>query len=116
MERILRSYGLGRLQDFLTLKRLLDRHGKTLEDLEYYVGKKLREFAERDRLNRQRKPPSIACPVCGHAMYLAPVNTGPRNQTGDKSTGVWFCKKCFEEVWETRSFEEIRLLYEKGEL
>jgi len=105
MEKILGAYTIGMLQDLLMLRHTLERHRKSFFDVEEYIEQ---QIALRTKEKVRKKVYMIkSCPVCGTRMSFSPVNTGPRNQTGDNSTAVFYCPKCDEDYWETRSIEEI---------
>ena len=102
MQLIEEIFGFGKLQDFKTILSTLEDRGLSVSDLSSYVEK------------RKSKMPKSTTKIvlarkceCGTQMGLLPVNTGPRNQTGDDSTFVWYCQKCHAEDFTTMTFNQI---------
>ena len=109
MDRIESIFGLGKLQDFITLSVELGRAGLTFDDLKSHVVRKKETMAAERRGHRM---PSRVCPEpkCTGIMILMPVNTGPRDQTGDdKDKSVWYCPEChFEEFSDKNMNQQIQ--------
>lgn len=105
MREFLESIKVGKLEDFVTLYDALMAKGQTMELVRTVLAEKramIREMQEQSRFAR-----SHLCKVCGVVMQLSPVNTGPRDQTGDNSTFVWWCPKCGEEEWTKKTLKEL---------
>jgi len=104
MEKLLQAFSYGQVQDCITLLNSLLRHGKTVADLRAYASRRRdSRRSDRPRARVARK----TCPACCGQMIFAPVNTGPRDQTGDGSTGVWICSRCRHEEWSMKPIHEI---------
>ena len=100
MERLLAPYSFGFLQDAVSFFHLLERENVSIETVNEFVASQKKAVA--DRLEGAKK-----CPACGGLMGHAPVNTGPRDQTGDDSTFVWICSQCGHEEWTNKPLRRI---------
>ena len=111
MQLIEEIFGFGKLQDFKTILSTLEDRGLSVSDLSSYVEK------------RKSKMPKSTTKIvlarkceCGANMMLMPLNTGPRDQTGDNSKSVWYCGGChFEEFSEKTVGQQIQELSREGE-
>lgn len=63
------------------------------------------------RCGYEKKIRARICAECKIEMRFYPVNTSPKDQTGDDSKGVWICSKCMETIYTTQSLKEV---YSKG--
>jgi len=101
----IKKYPFGRIQDLLVLYELLRRDGIDIDDLREHVAARREAIAR--SVQMRSAVVSRRCPDCGHRMPLLPVNTGPRDQTGDDSTAVWICQRCGHEEWTDQPIEFI---------
>lgn len=111
MKEIEEVFGFGRLQEVLTILHEMESRGLTVQDLKQYVDERKKEMA---KAAKDAEPPiqlCRLCQVCAAPMSLAPVNTGPRDQTGDGSTFVWTCPQCGEEIWTDKPLRKIYELH-----
>ena len=104
MKQIEYIFGFGRLQDLLALVRELEARGLHVEDLQGYVDNRRKKMTDATKGVKFKAEP---CPDCGGWMALMPVNTGPRDQTGDDSTFAWMCGKCGECKYTNKTLAEI---------
>lgn len=105
-------YGFGLLQDFADLGRVLLKNGKTLGDLISFVEKKQELL-----LKKQITVDSALtkkCPECGQVSTLLPVNVNSKTKTGDDSTFVFHCPRCFHEEWTNKPVRVIVHEYYEG--
>ena len=102
LANLIKAYGFGRLQDLLTLDMELSQAGYSMDDLTEFVETKRRLLKKKERIRTITRN----C-ACGTPMDLLPVNTGPRDQTGDDSTFVWMCSKCGECEYKNKTLAQI---------
>jgi uncharacterized protein with PIN domain len=102
---VLKKYPFGRLQDLLVLYELLRRDGIDIDDLRAHVAAR-REAVARS-VQMRGGVGFRRCPECAAEMRGWPVNTGPRDQTGDDSTFVWICPRCGHEKWTDKPLEQL---------
>lgn len=106
-------FGLGRIQDFLTLLALLEENGYTLADLARHRDERIAANVDRARAREAFqaafREKARRCPACGTAMNLMPVNTGPRDQVGGRWRSQWLCpnSSCMETVFSSKTPAEI---------
>lgn len=103
--KVLKTFSFGTVQNLLAMLDAIEAAGHTVDDVRAYVR------AKREALEAKERIRSVAlarrCPKCGQQMGLAPVNTGPRDHTGDDSTFVWICPRCQHEEWTDKPLRRI---------
>jgi len=113
IEAIADVFGMGRIQDLLTLLGLLMENGHSVADLQRYMEERMagRAAFRRDLEAFEKAFAAKAkhCPACGAAMNLAPVNTGPRDRVDGGYQSQWICphSACMETVFNLESPAEI---------
>lgn len=95
----------GQIQNLLSMLDILTSAGHTVEDVRAYVRAKREALAKKERIRSAAL--LRRCPECGKPMQFSPVNTGPRNRTGDDSTFVWICPACRHEEWTNQPLRRI---------
>ena len=88
LEEGLKVFSPGQLQNFKTIAKLLIRLNISLKQYVNYINQK--NITIKAKIHKSRK-----CPICSMIMNRFPVNTNPGNQTGDNSTCVWICPRCW---------------------
>jgi len=105
IDKIANVFGMGRIQDLLTLLTLLVESGHTINDLRLYIEEQAADRVARrmdeEAFQRAFTEKAERCPACGAPMNLAPVNTGPRDQVGGNYRSQWVCPDgtCMETVF-----------------
>lgn len=101
-------------QDFMTYLSHLETNGWTIEDAKKYIEEKKRKLDEdrRQTIRNQRiyESKMLKCPKCSTVMFLRPVNTDNKTQTGDpKDKSVWMCpnEKCLHTIYNEKAVQEI---------
>lgn len=93
---------------------VFDQNEISTNDFAEYI-KKLKKESEAEysayleeikKVNKKWDNIAIECKQCGIKMGLYPVNTVPSNQTGDDSKSMWFCRKCWNDEYSTKSVRE----------
>lgn len=107
IEKLLEPFGFtfGQLQDMVTLLEHLEKNAVPIESFIKYVKEKKIKKTKTTSCD-QGKRNTLKCPECNTAMNLFPVNTSPRDQTGDDSKSVWICPKCWHDEYSTKSIKE----------
>uniref|UniRef100_A0A6H1ZCX2 Uncharacterized protein n=1 Tax=viral metagenome TaxID=1070528 RepID=A0A6H1ZCX2_9ZZZZ len=113
----LRVFGLGQLQDLVTLSDILEREGASLGDVKEFLEENLRAVRKNQEEMKKAfeerrkwwKRVGRKCPECGETLDLVPIRApkGKKNKEGYKS--LWSCpgENCLYEKYSKREFKEI---------
>lgn len=119
------KFGMGKLQDMINIKKYLESHEYSMDDVEVYVEWEIKRVEEklknrREEYEREILPIQQAmeekfpeCPKCGQRLYIISIAEveGSGNVYGYKS--VWQCggKECTYEEYNKESKGEIVASY-----
>lgn len=113
MREILQAWRLKSLRHTVQIMDRLALEERTLDDLRAYLEEEKQVRIKRDlhRQKRRRKAKAKAagaeiCKVCGKAMMLSEVNSGPGDQVGGEWKSQWYCVFCDESKFSEKSLTE----------
>ncbi len=113
LEKLTEGFGFGKLQDIITLKKHLEKHEYTIDDVECYVQWKkdaiLKAQEEQMKKHKEKVKPSKdaltkvlpKCPQCNALLEIIPVRVkeGRQNVHGYKSVLRCFNGDCVYEKY-----------------
>lgn len=112
----LRVFGLGQLQDLVTLSDILQREGASLGDVKEFLKEKSRvtresQEAMRKVFDERRKlwnSNTRSCPECKKPLGLRVINTPKGKSNREGYTCHWFCQEedCLFEQYTHEDFKE----------
>jgi hypothetical protein len=105
-------FSVGRLQDFLTITRLIKRHGGDVRQIEDYLARKkhkvrqVKSHLTHHQIRWKNKAP--CCPVCGATLFLRAIALPPGRGNENGYRSEWYCaaKDCVYEKYSTLTAEE----------
>ena len=93
-------YGIGMVQDAISMFKDIQEHGYTIEDVKNYVSKTIQDYKNLSNTMRMESEAQKAvysstsqiCPNCGKIMLIFDVNTTNRNKIGGTAKSMWQCE------------------------
>jgi hypothetical protein len=105
VNKILSAFSFGKVQDFLTFLKEMERNNLSVSDIEEFVVSKRKEIIRKNNLNdaysrayhKLWKEVARKCPSCRNIMKLMDAGDGGCH---------WFCQKCGMGVYSENSVKE----------